>query len=82
MPWLLLFQQQRGPTIAAIILSVASWKWLFAINVPIGIAALVLAMKYLPQNEAKHTHRFDGISAILNAFTFAIVFHCIYQLFT
>src|SRR5438105_9726599 len=29
-----------GPTVAAGILSVASWQWLFAINVPIGLAAL------------------------------------------
>lgn len=63
-----------GPTIAAIILSIASWQWLFAINVPIGIAGLVLAIKYLPQNEAKNTHRFDGISAILNALTFGLFF--------
>ena len=29
-----------GPTLAAIILSVGSWPWLFLINLPIGIAAI------------------------------------------
>ena len=29
-----------GPTLAAAILSMASWHWLFAINIPIGIAAV------------------------------------------
>ena len=36
-----------GPTIAAMVLSVASWQWLFAINVPIGVAAL-LGVRSLP----------------------------------
>jgi MFS transporter, DHA2 family, multidrug resistance protein len=31
-----------GPTLAAAILSVASWPWLFAVNVPVGIATLAL----------------------------------------
>lgn len=38
-----------GPTIAAAILSVASWKWLFLINVPLGILALILAMRFYHQ---------------------------------
>lgn len=33
-----------GPTIAAAILSVASWQWLFAINVPLGIVAIFFAL--------------------------------------
>lgn len=37
-----------GPTIAAAILAVGSWQWLFLINVPLGIVALLLAMRYLP----------------------------------
>ena len=32
-----------GPTLAAIILSVASWPWLFLINLPVGIAAVILS---------------------------------------
>ncbi|MFP1452182.1 hypothetical protein ACLB1N_11170 [Escherichia coli] len=35
-----------GPTIAAAILSISSWKWLFLINVPLGIIALLLAMRF------------------------------------
>ncbi len=31
-----------GPTLAALILSVGSWQWLFLINLPIGIAALIV----------------------------------------
>lgn len=42
-----------GPTVAAAILSVASWQWLFAINLPIGLVALLLGMKFLPANGQK-----------------------------
>jgi DHA2 family multidrug resistance protein-like MFS transporter len=58
-----------GPTIAAGILSVANWPWLFAVNVPVGIIALGLALRNLPATP-RAKHRFDAISAILNAGTF------------
>jgi len=55
-----------GPTLAAIILSVASWPWLFLINLPIGIAAVIVGWKALPQ-AGGHGHPFDWISALLGA---------------
>ena len=55
-----------GPTLAAIILSVATWPWLFMINLPIGIAAVVVGWKSLP-HAGGHGHPFDWISAILGA---------------
>jgi MFS transporter, DHA2 family, multidrug resistance protein len=60
-----------GPTVAAAILSVASWQWLFAINVPIGAVAL-LAAQALPRTP-RAKRRFDGTSAILNALTFGLL---------
>ena len=61
-----------GPTVAAAILSVASWPWLFAINVPIGVAALATALWSLP-NPPRATHRFDWPSALLSAATFGLL---------
>lgn len=55
-----------GPTLASVILSVASWPWLFGINVPIGIAALIIGWKTLPRT-TRATHRFDISSALLAA---------------
>ena len=34
-----------GPTLAAIILSVGSWPWLFLINLPIGVAAILVGLQ-------------------------------------
>lgn len=65
-----------GPTIAAAILSLASWQWLFLINVPLGIVAFVLAMRFLPPNSARSKIiRFDLPSAIMNALTFEAADH-------
>lgn len=63
-----------GPTVAAAILSVASWQWLFLINVPVGIAALCLALRFLPDNPQKSQgQRFDVPSAVMNALTFGLL---------
>ncbi|WP_446912024.1 MFS transporter [Klebsiella pneumoniae] len=63
-----------GPTIAAAILSLASWQWLFLINVPLGIVAFVLAMRFLPPNSARSKIiRFDLPSAIMNGLTFGLL---------
>lgn len=63
-----------GPTLAAAILSVASWQWLFLINVPLGILALLLAMRFLPPNGSRSQKpRFDLPSAVMNAITFGLL---------
>jgi len=61
-----------GPSIAAGILSVATWHWLFAINVPLGVIALWLAGRVLPMTP-RAGYRFDLISALLNAATFGLI---------
>jgi DHA2 family multidrug resistance protein-like MFS transporter len=61
-----------GPTIASAILSVASWEWLFAVNVPIGLAAIAMASFALPRTPGT-PGRLDPISAILNVLTFGLL---------
>ncbi|NIY46859.1 MFS transporter [Cedecea colo] len=67
-----------GPSVAAAILAVASWQWLFLINVPISIIALLFALRYLPPNQQKaQGQRFDIPSAIMNALTFGLLISAI-----
>jgi DHA2 family multidrug resistance protein-like MFS transporter len=66
-----------GPTIAAAILVIAPWPWLFAINVPLGIVALLIAIKSLPDNPDRASGHFDIPSALLNALTFGALISCI-----
>lgn len=63
-----------GPTVAAAILATASWHWLFLINVPLGIIAWLLAVRFLPDNPARTERpRFDWQSAVMNALTFGLI---------
>jgi DHA2 family multidrug resistance protein-like MFS transporter len=61
-----------GPTIAGGILSVASWPWLFAVNVPIGIVAVAIAARALPKTPLGK-HGFDFAGALLSAGTFGFL---------
>lgn len=61
-----------GPPLAAAILAVGSWKWLFLLNVPFGVFAVWQSVKSLPHTP-KSGHRFDWASAVLNAGTFGLL---------
>ena len=61
-----------GPTLASLILSVATWQWLFLINLPIGIAALLVGRKSLPDPQG-HNQPFDWASALLSAAMMGLV---------
>ncbi|MEI6001259.1 MFS transporter [Paraburkholderia bengalensis] len=61
-----------GPTVASAVLAVAAWPWLFAINVPIGVAAIAVGLRALPRNEP-HPSPYDYTSAVMNAFVFGLV---------
>jgi DHA2 family multidrug resistance protein-like MFS transporter len=61
-----------GPTVASGVLAIAPWPWLFAINVPIGIAAIVSGFKALPVNPG-HKAPYDYLSAVMNAFVFGLL---------
>ncbi|PMR71014.1 MFS transporter [Halomonas heilongjiangensis] len=54
-----------GPTIGGLVLSVANWPWLFALHVPLGLCALVLAWRALPR-EPRRVGGFDGRGALLS----------------
>ena len=65
-----------GPTVSAAILSVASWPWLFALNVPLGMLVLALGAKALPYNPAAQVSgpRFSALDVLLNMLMFTLIF--------
>ncbi|PZF65537.1 MFS transporter [Curtobacterium sp. MCPF17_047] len=54
-----------GPIIGGSIVQSISWHWLFFVNVPICVAALVLAPRYLPATTGQRGHRFDLLGFVL-----------------
>ena len=55
-----------GPTIASGILAIGHWPWLFAINLPFGIIAMLIGLKTLPPTP-RAVHSFDILGAVLAA---------------
>src|SRR6266436_5906543 len=55
-----------GPTIASGILPIGPWSWLFAINIPFGLVAILIGLKTLPRTP-RATHAFDFPGALLAA---------------
>ncbi len=60
-----------GPTIASAILAVAHWRWLFAVNVPIGVFTLCIALYALPDTE-RSPRPFNSVGVALQAGAFGL----------
>ncbi|MFB4301046.1 DHA2 family efflux MFS transporter permease subunit [Actinomadura sp. NTSP31] len=63
-----------GPIAGGLLIDGPGWEWIFFVNVPIGVLALVLALRFVPKPKT-HSHRFDALGVILSgAGIFLIVF--------
>ncbi|MBW5446132.1 DHA2 family efflux MFS transporter permease subunit [Cohnella sp. CFH 77786] len=60
-----------GPTLSGFLVEYASWHWIFLVNLPIGIIALLVGIKYLPKFEQKSVPALDVIGMVLAPITFA-----------
>lgn len=54
-----------GPIIGGWLIEVASWHWVFLINVPIGIIALIYAFFVLPKDAPEPSESFDWIGMVM-----------------
>jgi EmrB/QacA subfamily drug resistance transporter len=61
-----------GPSFGGWLASAAGWRWVFYINLPVGIVAIWLAHRYIPSDSgSKGVERFDPLGAA--AFTIGLV---------
>ena len=71
------FAAALGPVVGGVLL-LASWRWLFLVNVPIGLVALAIGWRWLPNvpgHDAPAPRPFDAalVTGGIAALTFAIV---------
>ncbi|MBK0418615.1 DHA2 family efflux MFS transporter permease subunit [Leucobacter sp. CSA1] len=63
-----------GPILGGFLLDAWGWEWIFFINVPVGVIAFALALRYVPRLETS-AHRFDWLGVLLSALgMFLLVF--------
>jgi EmrB/QacA subfamily drug resistance transporter len=48
-----------GPVVGGILVTVASWQWVFYVNVPIGVAGFAFGALFLPEHREAGAGRFD-----------------------
>lgn len=62
-----------GPTLGGLITSSLSWRWIFYVNVPVGIIGLILTLRLLKEKLHRNPGRFDPAGAILLAIGLASI---------
>jgi EmrB/QacA subfamily drug resistance transporter len=54
-----------GPVIGGILVETVGWRSIFWINIPIGIAAIGLTARFVPESKAPRARRVDAVGQIL-----------------
>ena len=52
-----------GPVLGGLIIDLASWRWIFLVNLPIGIVGTITALRFVPMTRPNARQRFDWLGA-------------------
>jgi EmrB/QacA subfamily drug resistance transporter len=54
-----------GPVIGGVLVTSAGWRSIFWINIPVGMVAIALALRYIPESKAPRARRIDPVGQVL-----------------
>lgn len=66
-----------GPILGGLLVTHASWRWIFLINVPIGVAGLFFGMKFLREQREPTSGRFDIPGFLLSGSALALIVYAL-----
>ncbi len=69
--WPALFAPVLGPPLGGFITGAASWRWIFYVNVPLGLAGMALVFTFIPNQKADEHTAFDAKGFTLMAVALA-----------
>ena len=58
--WPALFAPVLGPPLGGFITSAASWRWIFYVNLPLGLVGMALVMAFIPNQKSDEREPFDA----------------------
>jgi EmrB/QacA subfamily drug resistance transporter len=56
-----------GPLLGGVLVDSLGWEWIFFVNVPVGVVAIVLTLILVPDWQPKQSHSFDVPGILLSA---------------
>jgi EmrB/QacA subfamily drug resistance transporter len=54
-----------GPIVGGSLVSSVGWRSIFLVNIPVGLIAIVLALRFIPESRAPRPRRFDPVGQVL-----------------
>ncbi|MCM3022722.1 MDR family MFS transporter [Heyndrickxia ginsengihumi] len=68
-----------GPILSGYFLQYFNWHWIFRINLPIGIIALCLVLKFIPISKSNRIFKLDVLGAILAPLSFTTLVYSVHN---
>lgn len=64
-----------GPPVGGFLVTYASWRWIFFLNVPIGLIGMILVVLFVPNERPAALRRFDVAGFLLTASALACLIY-------